>query len=157
MRPWGTPWAYRDAPGAAALGELEAEAALAHPGVGHDAHRSACALHGCGERALQGLGLVASSHEGREAAAARDVEARAQGPHALQGGHPDGEIRSLHLELTQVLQLEVPVHARGGLLGQVGLAGLGERLHPRSQPDGVPLGGVVHAQVVTDLPDHDLS
>ena len=68
----------------AALEELEAQAALAEPGVADDADDLGVALAGARQRRLEHLHLVAAADEAREAAAARDVEARAHLPEPLQ-------------------------------------------------------------------------
>ena len=44
-----------------------------------------------------------------------------------------------------------------GALGHADAARLGQRLHALRQRHGVTLRGVVHAQVVADLADHDLA
>ena len=78
-----------------------------------------------------------AADEAGEAALAREVESRARraDPGQLEDAHRPA--RPLDLELAQVLQLEVAVGQLGRGLGQVGLAGLGQRLHPLRQADRV--------------------
>ena len=57
---------------------------------------------------------------------------------------------ALDLELAQVGEREVALDERRRVLGEVGLAGLGELLHALRQADRVADRGVVHGQVLAD-------
>ena len=57
----------------------------------------------------------------------------------------------------EVAQLEGVRHQRVRRLGDAGGVGRRELLDPLRDADGVPLGGVVHAQVVADAADHHLA
>ena len=94
--------------------------------------------------------LRIAADEAREAALAGEVEARARIADAGQLEDPNRPARPLDLELAQVLQLEEAVRQFRGRLGQVGPAGLGERLHPLRQADRVADRGVA-AVVAADL------
>ena len=76
----------RHAAGAAALGELEAEPALARSRLGHDADDLAVAGLRLLQRRLQRRHVGVAADEAREAAAPRDVEARARRADADAGG-----------------------------------------------------------------------
>jgi hypothetical protein len=76
--------AHQDAPGAAALGELEAQPALAQARLSDDANDSSRSFDGLLERGLEDRHFVVASHELREAPRARDVEARAHGADAFE-------------------------------------------------------------------------
>ena len=146
-----------DAAGAASFGELVAEPALAHPGLGHDGDR----LPAAPERALEGRlergHLDRASDEAREAARAGDVEAGPQPARTLQLVEPQRLARALHARRPEVAQGEEPRDQLRGALGQEGPAGLGQLLHPLREPHRVALRRVVHAEVVADLADHHLA
>ena len=139
---------------AAAFGELVAEAALADARFGDDADRGALAALGPLERLLQHRHLLVAADEAGEAALAREVEARAGGADPGQLEDPDRLAGALDLEVAEVLQLHEAVGQLGGALGQVGLAGLGQRLHPLRQADGVADRGVA---ALADLGGDDLA
>ena len=142
---------------AAALGELVAEPALADPGFGDDRRprrprrRSARSSASLERRHLRG-----AADEAGEAALAGEVEPRARGADAGQLEDPDRPARALDLELAEVLEVEEAAGERRGVLGHVGLAGLGQRLHPLRQPDRVADRGVV-AVAAADRPGDDLA
>ena len=60
-------------------------------------------------------------------------------------------------DLADRLQLEEARHQSSGVRGEIDRSCLGDLLHSRSQPDGVPLGRVVHAQVVADRTNDHLA
>ena len=128
--------------GARPLGELVAEAALADARLGDDADRGALAGHGPLQRLLEHGHLLVAADEAREAALAREVEPRAGAadPGQLEDAHRPA--RPLDLELAEILEREEAVRQLRRRLGQVGLAGLGQRLHPLRQADGVADRGV---------------
>src|SRR2546421_8092496 len=127
--------------GAAALGELPAEPALAEPGLGNDADDRSPPFESGRERCLERAELLGSSDEAREAALAGDVEAGAHFAQALKLIDPDCARLALPREAAEVLQAEEPGHECGRRLRAAGLAGLRELLHPRRGPDRRPLGG----------------
>ena len=143
--------------GAAALGELPAEPALAEPGLGNDADDRSPPFESGRERCLERAELLGSSDEAREAALAGDVEAGAHFAQALKLIDPDCARLALHREAPEVFQAEEPRHELGRRLREVGFSRLRELLHPRREPDRLPLGGVVHPQIVADPPDDDLA
>ena len=90
-----------------------------------------------------------------EAPLAREVEPRPRRPDAGQLVDPDRPARALDLELAEVLEVEVPVRELGGGLGEIGLAGLRQGLHPLRQTDRVADRRVVALALVADRPgDH---
>ena len=113
------------------------------PGFGDDADHGALARLGPLQRLLERRHLLVAADEAGEAALAREVEPRARRADPGQLEDPDRPARALDLELAEVLELEVAVRELGGALGQVGLAGLGQRLHPLRQADRVADRGVV--------------
>ena len=131
-----------DAALAAAFGELVAEAALADARLGDDADRGALAALGPLERRFEHRHLLVAADEAGEAALAREVEPRARGADPGQLEDADRLAGALDLEVAEVLQLHEAVGQLGGALGQVGLAGLGQRLHPLRQADRVADRGV---------------
>jgi hypothetical protein len=64
---------------------------------------------------------------------------------------------SLDLELPEIPQVEEAPRQLGGVLGQVGLAGLGQRLHALREADGVADRRVGAATTAVDRPGHDLA
>jgi len=94
-----------------------------------------------------------AADELRQAAGARQVEARAQRADPEQLVDVDRPADALDAGLTEVAQLEVAVDEAGGVLGEIHAAGLADLLHAGRQTDDVPLRRVVHAQVVPDLSD----
>jgi hypothetical protein len=64
---------------------------------------------------------------------------------------------SLDFERPEITELKEPGHELRGVLGQVSASGRGELLHSCCETHSLPLRRVVHAEVVTDLADNDLS
>jgi len=147
----------RDAPGTAALGELVDEPALADAGLGHHPHHLRTPRQRVRQHRLEGSHLVVAPDEAREAACAGQVQAGAERTDALELEDPERVAHPLYREAPEVSQAEEAGDERRAVLGQIDLARLGELFHPRREPHSVALGGVVHAQVVADLPDHDLA
>ena len=143
--------------GAAALGELVVEPALADPRFGDDPDRGRLAALGARQRLLERAQLRGAADELREAALAGEVEARARlaDPSELEDLHRPA--RALDLELAEVLEVEVAAGQLGGALGQVGLARLGQRLHPLRQADGVADRRVGGAAAPVDRAGDDLA
>ena len=109
------------------------------------------------ERVVERAQVRVAAHEAAEAARAGDVEARARRaePAQLEDGHGPGD--ALHVERAEVVEREVARdEARGGA-AQVAGVRLRERFHALREAHRVALRGVVHAQVVADLADHDLA
>ena len=148
---------HRYAAGPAAFGELEAEPALPRPGLRHHADDLAVTGLRLLQCRFQRRHVGVAADEARQAAAARHIKTRARGADADQAMNRHGCAHSLHLEVAQIFQLEVPLHERCRRAGQVAGIGRGQRLHALRQTDGVALRRVVHAQVVTDLADDHLA
>jgi hypothetical protein len=131
---------------AAALGELEAEPALARSCLGHDADHLAPAGEGALERIREGAEIRIATHEAGEAPRPRNVEARPRRPGSteLEGDHRLGD--PLHREGAEIGEIEVAVHEPRRGPGQVAGSGLGERLHALGEADRVPLGGASAAR-----------
>ena len=144
-------------PGTATRQEFEAETALADAGLGDDAHHLSVARLGAGERRFQGMQIRVPAHEARESARSRHLEAGAKRSNAHEHEDPHRRLHPFHGERSQILQLEEAGDQLRRVLGQVDLSGLRELLHPCGEPDRVALRGVVHAQVVSDRPDHHLA
>ena len=109
------------------------------------------------QRRLERRHLRLPPDEAREAARPGDVEPRAQRPTPSSSKTRSGSRDALDRERPEVAQAEEPADESGSVLREVHRARLGELLHARGEPDGVPLRGVVHAQIVADLADHDLA
>jgi hypothetical protein len=153
----GAPFEHREPPRAAALGELVAEPALADPRLGHHAQHLSARLAATGQRRLESLHVALAAHELREAAGARDLEAGAQAAHTLELQEVKRLGEALDPRRAEIAQFEVAGGEVCGVLRQQYLARLRQFLHSCGEPDGLPLCGVVHAQVAADLPDHDLA
>src|SRR5215510_4586691 len=69
----------------------------------------------------------------------------------------DWNAHSLQLEGPEVAKAEEARSESRRLGGEIRPARLGELLHSLRQPHGMSLGGVVHAKIVSDLPDNDLA
>ena len=104
----------------------------------------------------QPLDLPLAADEAGEAALAGEVEARARLADAGQLEDLDRPARALDLELAEVAQVEVAARQLGGVFGQVGLARLGQRLHPLREADGVADRGV-GAAALADRAGDDLA
>jgi hypothetical protein len=146
-----------DAPGAATLAELVAEPALADARLADEADDLPLA----GERALEALlehrHLSCPSDETREAAHPGDVEPRAELATALELEETERLAQPLHVRRSEIAEAQVSPDELRGVLGQERPPRLGELLHPLRQPDRVPEGRVVHAQIVADPAHDDLS
>jgi hypothetical protein len=140
----------------AVLGELPAESALPHASIADDRRRAPAPRLDLGEQRFEAAELLPPTHERREAAAPREIEARTQRTRPQQSEDADGLTGAFDLHLPEVLQLEEPLdESRGGFRDQ-DLAAGGEILHASGEPHREALRGVVHAKVVADLADHDL-
>ena len=96
-----------------------------------------------------------AADEAGEAALAGEVEPRARLADPGQLEDPDRLAGALDLELAEVLEVEEAGGELGGVLGDVSLAGLGQRLHPLGEADGVADRGVVALAALADPPgDH---
>ena len=134
----------------ASLRELVAEAALADARLGDHADHRPTPLLGPLERLLEDLHLLGSADEPGEPTLSREVEPRARRARPDQLEDLDRAARALDLELAEVLQLEVALGELRRVLGEVGLAGLRERLHALRQADRVADGGVLGLVVLAD-------
>jgi len=137
--------------------ELEAQAALAGAGLGHDAHDLSVACVRLLERLLEHRHVVVAPDEPGEPAGTGHVEARLELAHALELVHLDRSAHALHGGSAQVSQPDVAPDQLCGRLAHAGRAGPRELLHALREPDRETLGGVVHAQVVPDLAHHHLA
>ena len=127
-----------DAAVAAALGELVAEAALADARLGDDADHGALAGARPSPAPASSAAISSSRPTKREKPRSRERSSRERAaPTPASSKTRDRPARALDLELAQVLELEEAVRQLGRGLGQVGLAGLGQRLHALREPDRV--------------------
>ena len=110
-----------------------------------------------GENPIEPGELSVSCDQPRQAARARGIEPRASGPDPAQLDDADRSIHPLHRPDARVCQLEEPLDELCRRLGEQHGAWSRQLLHARREAHRVALGGVVHAQVVTDLPDHHLA
>src|SRR5439155_7378886 len=108
-------------------------ATLADARVGEPPDHTPAPLLGPLERFLKGLHLLGSADEPAEPTLSREVESRSRCAHPDQLEDLDRTTRPLYLELTEALQLEVALGEPCGVLGEVGLAGLRQRLHALRQ------------------------
>ena len=139
------------AAGAAALEELEAQAALPGARLGHDAHHLAVARGRLLERVLERAQIrrrARRSARDRGRARGRSACAPRRGRRARWTR--TGVADALHAELAEILEREVAADQRGRRCRQVAGVGRGERFHALREPHGVALRRVVHAQVVAD-------
>ena len=134
----------------ASLRELVAEAALADAGFGDHGDHGPAPLFGALQCLLEGLHLLGSADESAEPALSRDVEPRSRRARPDQLEDLDRATRPLDLELAEFLQLQVAAGETCRVLGEVGLAGLRQRLHALCQADRVADGGVLGLLVLTD-------
>jgi hypothetical protein len=153
----GTAFEDAEAARAAALEELEAEAALAGARLRDDADRLSIPGGALLERVLERADVGGAADETGEPARPGDVEARSRGAEPDEPVHLDRLGHALHPELAEILEVEVAAGERRGGGGQVAGVGRGERLHALREADRMPLRCVVHAQVVADLADDDLA
>ncbi len=142
---------------AAAGRELGANPALADAGLTHHADRLALARKGQLQSLLEVPEFPLASHEPRQAPQARDVEGAAGGPNPAQDVDPNRFGRPPDLPLAEVVKVEIARDEPCGLLGQAGAPGLGYRLHPLREPDGMTEGRVLEAEIVAHRPDDDLA
>src|SRR5262249_39617709 len=135
----------------------ETQAALPSTGRCNDRNHLSVAMLGAGQRPLEHAHLVVAAYEAREAAGARAIETCTQAPDSFESLGVHRDTGALHLEFPEILEREETFDALRGRGSQIDLADLGEHLHALRQTYRVPLRGVVHAQIVTDLADHNLS
>ncbi len=121
-------------------------------GLGHHAHRLPVPLKATLEGGLQGRHLGDAPDELREPARPRDVEPRAQRSQPLERVHAERLAHALEIELPEGSEREVALDEPRGVRRQIRRTGLGQLFHALRQADGVPLRGVVHAQIVADPP-----
>ena len=140
-----------------ALGELVAEAALPDPRLADDPDHPRLPRPRLLEGLLEDLHLVGAADESCEAARLGDVEPASRRSDPGQLVHAQGAARAPDIELAEIGERQVPLDERSGVLGQVGLAGLGELLHPLGEADRVTDRGVLHPEVLADAADHDLT
>ena len=143
--------------GQGVVDELVKEARLAHPGLADDADDlpvpGAGALHRAPEHAELGL----APDEAGEPADRGSLEpgARLSGPDQLEGLERVGE--TLDHEGPRRLHRDVAPDELQGLAGEQGGARLRELLHAGGEVRGLADRRVVHVQVATDRPHHDLT
>jgi hypothetical protein len=103
----------------AALGELVAEAALADPGLGHDADHLTVSTEGPRKRDLECRHVVAAPDEAGEAARAGHVQARSMRAEARELVDSQPPTGALEGEVPEVLEAKQPGDERRGVFGQV--------------------------------------
>ena len=69
----------------------------------------------------------------------------------------DGGARTRDRRAAEIAQFEIPRHQTLGVLAEINAVRSRELLHSLRDPDSVTLRGVVHAQVVAYLADHDIA
>src|SRR5262249_21158723 len=106
----------RDSPRAAALGELEAEAALAEAREGDAADDLTVAFDRPRERRLECGHLIGTANEARESPRARHLEFRAELPDSLKLVNPNRLLHSLERESPEILQRHKAVDERCSVL-----------------------------------------
>jgi len=139
------------------LGELVAQAAFAGPRLGHDADDLSVAGAGARQRSLQDVHLGVAPDETRQTAGSCHIEAGAQCAHALELEDADRLGGALDLRRAEIAQCDIASDALGGCLAHADRVGRRHLLHALRQTDGVPLRGVVHAQIVADLAHYHLA
>jgi len=135
------------------FGELVTEAALPDPGLAHDADHPPLAVERPRHGGLDRRHLVGAADEAREPACARDIEPGARGASPFELVDVDRVAHALQRERPEIAQPEVAADERGGMLSQIRTPRFRELLRPLCQTHGVALRGVVHAEIVADLPD----
>src|SRR5262245_10462508 len=80
-----------------------------------------------------------------------------QSANSLEVVERDRNTHSLQLERPEVTKAEETRDESRRLGGEIHPARLGELLHSLRQPHGMSLRGVVHTEIVADLPDHHLA
>jgi hypothetical protein len=108
------------------------------------------------ERCLQRGHFALAANALRETARLRDLEFRPYASYALELENTDRLRQTSHFVPSQIAQSEKPLAYLGGRLREIDQPRLGDLLHPRRQVGRMAECRVVHAQIVTDLPDHDL-
>jgi hypothetical protein len=146
-----------EAAGAAALGELVADAALPDARLGHDSYDLPVAVERSCQHRLQRRDLAVAPDEAREAARPGNFDWSMQSADSLEVVDLDRNTHSLQLERPEVTKAEETRDESRRLGGEISPARLGELLHALRQPHGMSLSRVVHAEIVTDLPDHDFA
>jgi hypothetical protein len=134
-----------------------AQPALPHPRFTNDAHDGAPAVECRDERCLERRQLIPAANEAREPTRARDIQPRPQSARTLEPEYTRGLAHALELERAQVSQGEKAADKPRRVLGQVGVPGLGNRLHPLRQTHRVTDRRVVERQIVSDRPHHHLA
>ena len=146
-----------DAPRATTIDELEADPALPDARFADHAHDLPVRLECPGENAVQPGELLFPSHQAREAQHARRVEAGTKRADSEEREDPDRRADTLQGRRALVAQSEESLDQPRRVLAHIHRPGLSHLLHPRGEADGVPLGRVVHAQIVADRAHHHLS
>jgi hypothetical protein len=141
---------------ARSLDELVDEATLSHASIGNDTDDLALTFARASECGPERSEIVRTAHEGREAPASSPIEGSAGSAEPQQPERPN-PVSALDGELAEILELEVSLDQTRSGRRDIGLADFRELLHPLRQTDGVSLRRIVHAQVVADLSDHDLT
>src|SRR5262249_53864654 len=129
------------------------EAALPDPGLTDDADHPSLAVERPRHGGLDRRHLVGPADEAREPPRPRDVEPGARWARPFELVNVDRVTDALQRERPEIAQPEVVPDERGGMLGQVRAPRLRELLRSLRQTHGVALRGVVHPEIVADLPD----
>src|SRR5262249_4557785 len=101
--------------------------------------------------------LILAPHEFGKAACPRHVETTAHPPDPFELEHTHWLRHTPHLVSPQIVQSEEPLTCLSGRLRKIDPPRLRNLLHPRRDVGRMPERRVVHAEVIHDLPDHDLS
>ena len=140
-----------------ALGELAAQAALAHTGLADDPHDLPVPGPRLLQRLLERPQLALAPDEAREPARVRDVEPSSRRADTRELVDADRPARALDLDLAQVGQLDIALRQRRGVLGDVHRARPRKLLHALGEAHGVADGRVGHGEVLADRAHHDLA
>ena len=132
------------------VGQLEAQARLAHARLAHDGGHLTAPVPSLVDGAAELLDLDVPTHEGREPARGGGLQSRAHGADPSQRVDLDGARQALHRHGSERRHLHKALDEREGLGGQERGAGIGELLHARGEVGSLADGGVVHVQVAAD-------
>src|SRR6516162_1597885 len=139
------------------VGDFPDQARLAYasfPHYGDDLPTASC---GTCERLAEGLKLILTPDEFGETSRRGGVEPRPAGARADQLIDINGLVQPLHRRQAKGPHLEITLRKTQCVHGETDSARRGELFHPRGQMRRLAYGGVVHAQVAADGPDHDLT
>jgi hypothetical protein len=137
--------------------KLVAETRLPHARLRHDPDQLLDAVARPFQGGFESGELLLASDEGRQAASLHDVEARARLAQALGPKRTNRVAETANLDQPQLGELDIRGCKLRRLVREQDLSRLGHRLHAIRESDRLPLGRVVHAQVVADPPHDDFT